>query len=138
MQDDLRETDQSPPPGTRLDPYLTVLRVVECIAVTPRLLNAMGFSLPETTIAFTFGWTGLSGRQLEVWSNRAYGSPISGTCHDMDVVADVDMPADATGPALVDFAQAVLAKLFLHFDGAELDVSYTGQIAERLIARTWA
>jgi hypothetical protein len=82
-------------PGSVLDPIIAILRVAETIAVGLAFARALGWEPEDTTLAFAFRWSKLTGRKLEPWANPGvYISAYERTATDT-VTSYVEVPLGA-------------------------------------------
>jgi hypothetical protein len=72
----------------------------------------------EGTAGFMFCWSGLAGRSLGQWANRAlWDTGGSGTAHSDDASSFVDVPLDISPTALEPYVSRAVRPLFAMFDG---------------------
>ena len=119
LQDDLVEVPQSPKDGTTLDFTQATLHTAEAIAVTLIFARAMGFSSEETTLHFTFRWSGLEGRELSASESSEPSIPPGYICHQNTIRSVVAVPMETPTLALGQVVQDATAPLFAAFEGFE-------------------
>jgi hypothetical protein len=120
-------------PGVALDPFLTVIRVAEAIAVGLSIAK-VGWAAAE--LGFAFRWTKLKGRRLEGW---AY--PLETTlmglseAHDDEVETFVALPLDTPISAITPFVDEATRRLFARFNGYRMAPAEIEKWVRRLIER---
>ncbi|MFD1883780.1 helix-turn-helix domain-containing protein [Paracoccus pacificus] len=128
LQDDLN-TER--PRGTVLDPLLLTHRVVEVIAAGTSILRGIGVD-EETDAIFAFEWSGLSGRQLNAWTDiTAYFR--DQRAHDNSAVSIVRVPVSTSPWEVADFVAKAVDPLFALFEGFEMPKFNIEQMVSRVV-----
>ncbi|KJC60485.1 hypothetical protein UP10_12795 [Bradyrhizobium sp. LTSPM299] len=122
-------------PGSVLDPIIAILRVAETIAVGLAFARALGWEPEDTTLAFAFRWSKLTGRKLESWANPGvYFSAYEKTATDT-VTSYVEVPLDTPQSAIAPVVEAVVRQLFVQFGGYQLPSKAIEDWTRKLIER---
>ncbi|MCB5175228.1 ATP-binding protein [Microvirga lenta] len=131
LQDDMTEKVE---PRTALDPALMLYRIIETIAVGLSFAKALKYH-EDATLGFLFKWTGLKGRTLESWANRAVFISDGREAYDDVVEAYVEIPATTPLSAIAPYVDHATQELFTVFDGFRYPVKVIEDRVQRLLAR---
>jgi hypothetical protein len=130
-EDDERENR---PPGSAFDFLLPVWRCGEALLHASRV--AVALDVPDATITFRAGWTGLHGRALRsLWDRRFMDG--SRRAREDSVVSHVEVPADSISPNLAEILQQLLAPLYAVFDFFQMPASVVEEELARFRAPRW-
>jgi hypothetical protein len=122
-------------PGSVLDPIIAILRVAETIAVGLAFARALGWGAEDTTLAFAFRWSRLTGRKLEPWANPGVYISAYERAGTDTVTSYVEVPLDTPLSAIAPVVDAVVRQLFVQFGGYQLPSKAIEDWTRKLIER---
>jgi hypothetical protein len=122
-------------PGSVLDPIIAILRVAETIAVGLAFARALGWQPLDTTLAFAFRWTKLTGRKLEPWANPGVNISAYERTGSDSVTSYVEVPLDTPLSAITPVVEAVVRQLFVQFGGYQLPGKAIEDWTRKLVER---
>lgn len=138
LEDDFAKvqgSSRAPQPLTSLDFTLPVTRTAEAIAVGIALAKAMGCEREETTLCYSFRWSGLKDRELKSWISPSRIMIRELTAYQNEVTTYVKVPLDTSLSALSEYVNKAIQPLFGVFDGFTLSSKVIEDLTRRLIER---
>lgn len=126
-----------PDRGKLLEFSLAILRTAEVLAIAIRFANYLCAEKcdGDATVRATFKWTKLQGRYLSNWADRGRMLSRDYQCHSQSVSKGIDVPLQSTKDQLALYTGAVVADLFLAFDGWVCPSSVIEDLVGRLLDR---
>lgn len=122
-----------------LDPYLAILRVAEALSVGQAFARALGCDEQTTQLSFSFRWSKLRGRRLEVWSSGGGDGRImslmSSEAKTDDVQSLVMLPQLANEEGVCLATHEAILPLLGVFGGYEPSYELTRSLVLRLLHR---
>jgi Putative DNA-binding domain len=132
LQDDMRESNRAPEPGTQLDFVLVIRRTAETIATALVFARALGAD-DDATLRFAFRWGGLEGRRLASWASPGRYLFRDFQALQNEVTTRLSVPVDTPPSAIGPHVQAATAPLFAAFDGATIDDSVVEDLIREML-----
>ena len=115
LQDDMNSTGIEP--LKHLDPFLHIRRIAEGIATGLSFAKAMDYDIEQSSVAFAFRWTRMSGRSLSAWANPRKMLCSAPRCSQNEIVESVLVPLNTAPAAIWQFVEAVGEGLPRAFEG---------------------
>jgi len=124
-------------PFEALDIPLIIYRTAEAIAVALEFARAMGAPPESSTMALTFMWDRLRGRQAASWEDRARFITPGYSSRVDEVDSSIVVPLDTSRTALGPIVHTLTTPLFEAFGGLEIDPRVVEELTRKVIERRW-
>lgn len=133
LEDDLTGPPSGPEPLTVLDFVLPIFRCAEAIAVGLAFAKAMGCDAESTSLAFSFRWTKLEGRELTSWVEPSRDLHQRRITHQDEVESILNVPLESPVSTLNEFTHQAVRPLFSVFSGFAVNPMIVEELTSKLL-----
>lgn len=136
LPDDISQPqNKQPAPLKELDYALVILKVAECILVSMEFAKAMSANDEDTTLQFVFRWNNLKDRNLSTWANPGRFLDFNYKSSQNTFQETLELPLLTAKSAIPKFLHIIVYKLFIIFDGYEINENTVQELFEKLTER---
>jgi hypothetical protein len=119
--------------GLTLDLGRVATSVAESVLAGLSIAKGLGCNETSAQLAFSYRWTGLSGRRASFWASQLRYIPADNRCVDAGATAFISVPLATAPSAITPFVNVATKELFAKFNGFAMSMNVLEQCVKRVL-----